>query len=68
VAVGIPPLRLPRLAGNFALLSGGELISKTLGLAVFADRARTRGTETFEYLDFTLAIIFFRTLNCLRVL
>lgn len=55
-------LRTPRLALNFAILSGGELISKLLAFAAFAYLARVLGPESFGYLEFALALVFFLTL------
>lgn len=52
-------LPVPRLAANFALLSGGECISKLFALAAFAYLARALGPASFGHLEFTLAIIFF---------
>jgi O-antigen/teichoic acid export membrane protein len=54
--------RIPRLAANFALLSGGEIVSKLFGLAAFAYLARVLGPTEFGNLEFALAIIFFFTL------
>ena len=54
--------RIPRLATNFAVLSGGELVSKLFGLAAFAYLARILGPTDFGNLEFALAIIFFFTL------
>ena len=53
---------LPRLATNYAILSGTELISKLLSAIAFAYLARVLGPLNYGYLEFTLAIIFFFTL------
>jgi len=55
-------IRRPRLAANFAVLSGGELMSKIFALVAFAYLARVLGPDNFGHLEFTLAIIFFFTL------
>jgi O-antigen/teichoic acid export membrane protein len=49
--------KLPRLAANYTLLAGGEVISKVFTFAAFAFLARTLGPESFGYLEFTLAIM-----------
>jgi len=54
--------RVPRLVANFALLSGGEFISKLFTLAAFAYLARILGPGAFGTLEFALALIFFCTL------
>ena len=54
--------RLPRLATNYALLSGAEFISKVLGAIAFAYLARVLGPQSYGYLEFIIAIIFFFTL------
>jgi PST family polysaccharide transporter len=58
----IPYFRVPRLIANFALLSGGEFISKLFTVATFAYLARILGPGGFGNLEFALAIIFFLTL------
>jgi len=55
-------IRFPRLATNYALLSGAEFISKVLGAIAFAYLARVLGPQSYGYLEFIIAIIFFFTL------
>lgn len=55
-------IRLPRLATNYALLSGAEFISKILAAIAFAYLARILGPQSYGYLEFVIAIIFFFTL------
>jgi len=54
--------RLPRLATNYAILSGTEFISKLLSAIAFAYLARVLGPQNYGYLEFTIAIVFFFTL------
>jgi O-antigen/teichoic acid export membrane protein len=61
-ALSDPIFRIPRLAANFALLSGGEMVSKLFALAAFVYLARILGPADFGILEFALAIIFFFTL------
>ena len=58
----IRKIRFPRLATNYALLSGAEFISKILGAIAFAYLARILGPQSYGYLEFVIAIIFFFTL------
>lgn len=55
-------LRIPQIVINFAILSGGESISKLFAFVAFAYLARILGPEGFGHLEFTLAIIFLFTL------
>jgi O-antigen/teichoic acid export membrane protein len=55
-------LRVPRLVANFAVLSGGEFLSKLFALAAFAYLARVLGPGDFGQLEFALAVIFLFTL------
>jgi O-antigen/teichoic acid export membrane protein len=52
-------LKIRRLASNFTLLSGGEVVSKICTFAAFAYLARVLGPTHFGYLEFTLAIMVF---------
>jgi O-antigen/teichoic acid export membrane protein len=51
-----------RLGVNYALLSGGELVSKVLAAAAFAYLARVLGPQGYGQLEFTLAIVVLFTL------
>jgi O-antigen/teichoic acid export membrane protein len=53
--------RLSRLAVNFAVLSGGELLSKVFTAVAFAYLARVLGPGEYGQLEFALAIILFFT-------
>jgi O-antigen/teichoic acid export membrane protein len=55
------PFRFSRLVTNFALLSGGELVSKLFALAAFAYLARILGPMEYGNLELAVAIIFFFT-------
>jgi O-antigen/teichoic acid export membrane protein len=51
-----------RLALNFAVLTGAELVSKMAAAVAFAYLARVLGPEVFGQLEFVLAFVFFFTL------
>jgi O-antigen/teichoic acid export membrane protein len=53
--------RLPRLAVNFVVLSGGELLSKIFTAVAFAYLARVLGPGGYGQLEFALAIVLFFT-------
>jgi PST family polysaccharide transporter len=55
-------VRVPRLALNFAVLSGGELLSKILAAVAFASLARVLGPTGYGQIEFALAVIVFFTL------
>ena len=51
-------LRMPRLATNYVILSGGEFISKVLAAVALAYLARVLGPESYGSLEFAIAIYF----------
>ena len=51
-------LRMPRLATNYVILSGGEFISKVLAAVALAYLARVLGPKSYGYLEFAIAIYF----------
>ena len=53
---------VPRLVLNFAVLSGGEFVSKVFAFVAFAYLARVLGPADFGQLEFVLAVLFFFTL------
>ena len=51
-------MKLPRLATNYVILSGGEFISKILAAVALAYLARVLGPESYGSLEFAIAIYF----------
>lgn len=61
-AVKDQTVRISRLATNYVILSGAELVSKVLAAIAFAYLARVLGPQNYGHLEFVLAVIFFFTL------
>ncbi|MFN0071602.1 MAG: oligosaccharide flippase family protein [Chloroflexota bacterium] len=57
-----PRILASRLAANFAVLTGGELLSKVLTAVAFAYLARVLGPADYGQLEFALALVVFFTL------